>query len=503
MPGLLVLGLLLATSALLAQEGRQRGKIKKVDADKDTITITVGDKDLEFEVSDKTRLMDGDNKEIKDRLKDKRLKPGTPVMFIARNRDNTIVLVGMKLAGPGGSTGRPVPGDIRSAKVKKIDLDKKVLTLTVDGKDREFTLIDRTQVLGASGDTLEERFKGVKVGADILFKAVRRDGKEVIIGLKVGGRDSSGNRERPGEQERITKDTSNLKPLTELSSDLYQKFAGGLYPESKNVRPAAHEAAGLRLAKEVQPRDTKGKPAKDGKIVLLSVGMSNTSQVSTGFARAIGDEDQINPSVVFLNGAQGGMTASAIQQADSGQGEQYWKTVDERLEDAGLTREQVQAVWIKQADAGPKEGFPGYARKLQGELANIVKLLHGRFPNLKLVYLSSRTYGGYARSRLNPEPYAYESGFAVKWLIEQQIKGEAALNFDVKNGAVKAPWLSWGPYLWANGTTKRTDGFRYEEADFAPDGTHLSGSGVRKTGELMLNFFKTDSTTKTWFVRPR
>src|SRR5207237_1804365 len=118
----------------------------------------------------------------------------------------------------------------------------------------------------------------------------------------------------------------------------------------------------------------------------------------------------------------------------------------------------------------------------------------------KLVYLSSRTYGGYAKSPLNPEPYAYESAFSVKWLIEQQIKGDPSLNFDAKKGAVKAPWLSWGPYLWANGSTKRSDGFSYDESDFAADGTHLSASGIEKVGRLMLQFFRSDSTTRPWFV---
>jgi hypothetical protein len=162
----------------------------------------------------------------------------------------------------------------------------------------------------------------------------------------------------------------------------------------------------------------------------------------------------------------------------------------------------VQAVWIKQADAGPSSGFPQYARTLENELAKIVQVLARRFPNLKLTYLSSRTYGGYAKTRLNPEPYAYESGFSVKWLIEKQLKGDPELNYDPAKGRVTAPWLSWGPYLWARGSTKRADGFSYEESDFAAaDGTHESPSGQRKVAQLLLDFFKHDATTRPWFVK--
>lgn len=37
--------------------------------------------------------------------------------------------------------------------------------------------------------------------------------------------------------------------------------------------------------------------------------------------------------------------------------------------------------------------------------------------------MSSRTYGGYATTELNPEPYAYQSGFSVKWLVQDQLEG--------------------------------------------------------------------------------
>jgi hypothetical protein len=197
------------------------------------------------------------------------------------------------------------------------------------------------------------------------------------------------------------------------------------------------------------------------------------------------------------------MIAAAIQYLDaSPPARLFWTGLDTRLQDAGLTRAQVQAVWIKEADSHPTEGFPGYAQKLQGELSRLVQLLAGRFPNLKLVYLSSRTYGGYARNPLNPEPYAFESGFAVKWLIEQQIKGDPALNYDPAKGPVKAPWLSWGPYLWANGVVKRADGLAYEERDFRTDGTHQSASGQQKVGRQLLQFFKTDLTARPWFLPP-
>jgi hypothetical protein len=486
-------GLLLFVAPLPAQDGLQRGKIKKVDADKGVVVVVLDGKDLELTADSDTRFVGADNKPLDRGLKDGEVKEGAAVVFKAVEKGGKQVLVGLKLGGrgPGADPGNGV----RRAKIKKLDLDKKTLTLTLDGKDLDLSLTEDVQVLGASGKDLKERLKDFKEGAETFFKTETKDGKEVLVALKlVDGKD-------PGAAPPRV-DTSKFKPLTELGSDVYQGRKGGLYPDGKNERPAAHEEAGLALAKQVQPLDADGKPSADGKIVLLSVGMSNTSQASQGFQKLLSGDKDVNPHLLFVNGAQGGMTAFAIQDPDDKRtGTRYWTTVDERLKEAGVTRAQVQAVWIKQADAGPTTGFPDYAEKLQAELARIVRVLPERFPNVKLVYLSSRTYGGYATTKLNPEPYAYESGFAVKWLIEQQIKGDKDLNYDGKKGDVKAPWLSWGPYLWANGATKRADGLFYEERDFGNDGTHPTASGVDKVARQLLQFFKTDSTTKPWFVR--
>jgi hypothetical protein len=387
--------------------------------------------------------------------------------------------------------------------LKEVDPARGTITITTDGEDRDFVVVEGTWIAADAGRPAEGGLKheDFRAGARLMFMAVPKDGKAVLTKLRL--LDTTVYQPAP----RV--DMTGVKPLGDMGpGETYKGFEGGLYPGGKKERPADHEAAGLALARQVRPLDRDGKPSDGGKVVLMSVGMSNTMQAFAGFMRAARGDEEINPEVVLVNGAIGSMTARVIQAEDGsrmlpdGTLVRYWDGVDKLLGVAGVSRAQVQAAWIKQADAGPRQGFPGHARALQAELANIVRLLHDRFPNLKLVYLSSRSYAGWAKVRLNPEPYSYESGFAVKWLIEQQLKGDPELNYDPSRGTVRAPWLSWGPQLWANGTTSRSDGFRYEESDFAEnDGTHESPRGQEKIGRLMLQFFKTDPTARIWFVR--
>src|SRR5260370_1166283 len=68
-------------------------------------------------------------------------------------------------------------------------------------------------------------------------------------------------------------------PLTDYSvSELYLgKYSGFLYPGS-NLAPAQHDLAGQSAADSIQPLDGRGKPSSTGKIVLVSMGMSNTTE---------------------------------------------------------------------------------------------------------------------------------------------------------------------------------------------------------------------------------
>jgi hypothetical protein len=286
-------------------------------------------------------------------------------------------------------------------------------------------------------------------------------------------------------------------PLSELGTAKYKGEQGGLYPGGVNTPPAAHQKAGLDLSRSLQPLDTEGHPAKDGKIVLITIGMSNTFQETRRWRIRAASDNSLNPQLAIINGANGAQTAHLIANPQA----KYWTLPAERLkEEMELTPAQVQVAWLKEANPQPTQPFPIEVKKMQADLVAILHILHDKFPNLKMVYLSDRIYAGYAVSALNPEPHAYETGFAVKWLIADQIAGKPELNYDPKKGTVRAPWLAWGPDLWADGMKARKDGLLYTKDDLAPDGIHPGAGAKEKVVDQLMHFFKTDPTTRTWFL---
>ena len=286
-------------------------------------------------------------------------------------------------------------------------------------------------------------------------------------------------------------------PLNDLGTGFYQGYQGGLYPDGSNLRPAHHDSAGRAFSAFVQPRSASGAiDYTNGRIVLLSIGMSNATQEFSMFKAIADTSSSKNPKLVVVDGAQGGQTAAIISNASAN----FWTVVDQRLSAAGVTRQQVQAAWVKEANATPTENFPRHVLILDSQFVLIARILKALYPNIKLTYWSSRTYGGYATTALNPEPYAYESAFAVKRTVQRQIDGDTALSYTGTNA--RAPWLAWGPYLWADGLVPRSDGLTWACDDFvSSDRTHPSPSGRLKVAQMLLRFFSTDSTTKPWFLR--
>jgi hypothetical protein len=317
--------------------------------------------------------------------------------------------------------------------------------------------------------------------------------------LRLSGAGPGRSKTESGDARKAAaKPTTHFTPLTELTKERYQGEEGGLYSGGKNEPPLDHLTAAQKETAKIRPLDPEGKSSESGKVVLLSIGMSNTTQEFSEFKR-IADADPLKASsLVIVDGAQGGQ--DAIRTSDESAA--FWRNIDERLRSAGVTPQQVQIVWLKQAMIRPTQGFPTETRRLQELLVKIVNIAKKRYPNLRVAYLSSRIYAGYATTELNPEPYAYESAFAVRWLIQDQIKGDLKLNYDMARGAVNAPLLLWGPYLWADGLTPRSsDGLVWSKEDLGGDGTHPSTSGRKKVADQLLNFFKTDVTARVWFLK--
>src|SRR5688572_12767561 len=267
-------------------------------------------------------------------------------------------------------------------------------------------------------------------------------------------------------------------PINDLGTGLYlNQYQGGLYPNGSNAIPAPHAALGAARSANVAPLNTLGQPDPAGKFVFLSIGMSNTSQEFAGnnhptnaqpwtfMGQAAAHPAIDHSSMVMFNGARGGETAAKW---DSALDENYTRVATE-LQQAGLSEQQVRVAWVKVANPNPAVSLPAAtsdALTLVRQTGNILRAMNARYPNLEQVFVSSRIYAGYATTTLNPEPYAYESGFAVKWVIEAQIRQqETGTIVDARAGDlaydIVAPWAAWGPYLWAEGQYARSDGLTW------------------------------------------
>jgi hypothetical protein len=278
-------------------------------------------------------------------------------------------------------------------------------------------------------------------------------------------------------------------PLTDLTS-AYRGVDFGLYPEKRTTPPDDHLAIGLeRATTRIRPLDGNGKPSANGRIILMALGMSNTS---SEFARFVADtraNRAINRQLTILNASLSGSDAARWTSRESFP----WKNAVSLASAGNLSPNQVQVIWIKQAHLRTA-AFPQEVDLFKANLQRMIEIAGEVFPNLQIVYLSSRTRAG-TPSRQGPgEPQAYETAFGVRRVLEEQMRAR-------RKGASDRVWLSWGPYLWAN-DTKRSDGFAWECGDLQADTIHPTASGDKKVADQLMAFFMSAETAAPWFLEP-
>lgn len=331
-----------------------------------------------------------------------------------------------------------------------------------------------------------------KNGDGTLDQAERTAARADVAGARPAG--TSPRRPVPSGD---AKSSIGQKPLTEMNAaDRIRGQEGGLYGNGRNEPPEALRKAAEKDLAQIQPLDAAGRQAPDGKVVLLSIGMSNTTREFAPFKERADADPRKSPNLVIVDGALGGQGAAEWCSDD---GKPVWKLAEQRVRQAGCTPEQVQVVWLKQAVKRPLADSIENAQQLRGYLKSIVQRAKQHYPNLRIAYLSSRTFGGY--SERHGEPESFDTAFSVRWVIQDQQAGKAELNWDPARGAVRAPLLVWGPYLWADGEVPRADGLTWLRNDFVTDGTHPSPSGQKKVVDLLMNYFTTDPLAASWFVK--
>jgi hypothetical protein len=390
-----------------------------------------------------------------------------------------------------------------SAVIRKVDVEKGILVVFGGGQERTVPVAKDAKFLDEKGKDLEGGLaaKEIKEGAAVTLTVERDGNTPTIKGIRLGGQQGNvgGPKGNAGGQASVGKPSVGFKPLSEMTAqDKYKGEEGGLYGGGKNDPLASHRAAAQKETAKIEPLDSEGKPAPDGKIVLVSISMSNATQEFSRFKQIADEDADKSPRLTIVDCAQGGQAMAQWVSPDA----RAWAEADRRIAAADVSAKQVQVAWVKLANVAPNGELAEHGKKLQNDTMIVVQNAKKRFPNLRIAYLGSRIYGGYADGRLNPEPYAYEGAFATRWLIQDQIKGTSDLNYDAERGEVKAPLLLWGPYFWGDGTTPRSsDGLIWERQDLVGDGTHPSQSGRQKVADMLLKFFKTDEMAKAWFVK--
>lgn len=311
-----------------------------------------------------------------------------------------------------------------------------------------------------------------------------------------------------------------LIPLNDLGPLPYRLgFIGGLWENGSNVIPPDHLAAGIALAKQIEPLDENGRPSASGKIALITVGDGDTDRVICSssptlpcepgsFTNMLKSSPHVNPALVVVNAAY--LDFREGLGVDVTTAPVYDRIARELLQPAGLTPQQVQVAWIQMSKNHPSVDITcacSDTYNLKIDLAIALRGLRSHYPNLKIAYMSGRPFAGYDANPWNAEPFAYDSSIAVRIVLQDQLD-EARSGFvtvDARVGPInyvkgEAPWAAWGPYLWANGTTPRSDGLTWQPEDY--DGEFLSEKGAHKSAMLLVDFLTNDPTARMWFLAP-
>jgi len=301
----------------------------------------------------------------------------------------------------------------------------------------------------------------------------------------------------------VPNSSAPIIPLTDLGTVKYLGQSGGLYDNGNT--DMTYQAIGHGFA--VNNID------KSNAYIFVALGFSNPNLEFDKFATIATPTLTPGTNLSLVDAAEGSESACCMSGRCSNGCLNYWSKpggyVDNKLQQ---NEDEVATVWLKVTNISDTSAFPLDATNLQCDIETIITGvvpavpsicpntftpafpgLKTFFHNLQLVYVTSRSYAGYAGDSLNPEPYSYETGFGDKFAVHDFVS--------TVETTMQPPWVGWGPYLWTNGLLPRSDGLTWTCQDVKPgDGRHPDDpTGKLKAAVMLLNFFKNDPTAMPWF----
>ena len=282
---------------------------------------------------------------------------------------------------------------------------------------------------------------------------------------------------------------ATLKPFTDGTSYL-DRYETGLYPGGKSSIPEAHRNAGERLAASLRPLDVDGKPSDTGRILALVLGHSNCNMYFGALGAKLNQNAALlHPRFELLNAAIGGQQLPQIVRLEG----PVWDKARKLTTRDGYAPAQVQVLFLhttyhgwKNVTNAPVEPFPKTMESMQSDLDTVLAHVVKTYPNVKLAYLTADGF----RHFTNFEPQVWREAFAIKWLIESQIR--KAKGTEYEGEARRLPWLQWGPYIWDNQWSR----------DFFTDGVHPARKALDIFVEKYWSFLKADPVSKLWLFKP-
>ena len=178
--------LLVACGPLVAEE--VKGKIVKIDADKGTITLSVGNQDRTLDVEKAAAIQAPGKKTLQD------VSGGLSGLKAGDEATATVEKKGGKEV-----VTKIVTGDVKKPKVPEgarkvvgVDADKNTITISVDGKDQTLTVEKGASVQIAGKmkklEDVEGGLKGVKAGDEATVTTEKKGDKEVVTKIVLAGK---------------------------------------------------------------------------------------------------------------------------------------------------------------------------------------------------------------------------------------------------------------------------------------------------------------------------